>query len=132
MAGKSDYLEQHFLTALYGGGTFTEPATVYLALYSTDPGDVDGGTELSGGGYARVALDPGTDLTVSGNAMTNPAEIAFAESTGAQGTAAFFGLRDAATGGNLLHYGALSPARAIDAVGIVLRIPANDLDVTED
>lgn len=129
---KSNYLENHFLDALYGGGTFTEPSTVYLALFSSDPGETGGGTELTGGGYARLALTTGTDITVSGSAATNPADIEFPESTGTQGNAAYFGLMTAATSGQLLHYGSLSPARNINAAGIVLRIPAGDLDITED
>ena len=129
---KSNYLEAHLLGALYGGGTFTEPSTVWLALYSSDPGETDSGTELSGGGYARLALTPGTDLTVSGNTATNPADIEFAESTGAQGNATHFGLRDAATGGNLLHSGAMSPTRNVDASGITVRVKANQLQITED
>lgn len=134
MAGsKSNWLENHFLDALYGGGTFTEPSTVYLALYASDPTDADTGIELNGGGYARVALTPGTDLTVTGNAMTNANEISFPESTGDQnGPATHFGLRDASTGGNLLHHGSLSVSRAVDSAGITIKVPAGELDVTED
>lgn len=125
---KSNWLENSILKDLYGSGA----STVYLALYSTSPGDSDSGTELSGGGYARKALTPGTHLTVSGNTATNPSAITFNESTGSQGTAAHFGLRTAATGGNLLHYGALSPSQNINAAGITLEIPANSLEITED
>lgn len=129
---KSNYLENHFLDALYGGGTFTEPSTVYLALFSSDPGEAGSGAELTGGGYSRLALTTGTDITVSGDTASNPSDIEFPESSGSQGNAAYFGLMTASTGGNLLHYGQLSPARNINAAGIVLRIPAGDLEITED
>lgn len=125
---KSDWMENAILNDYYGSGA----ATVYVALYSDDPGEDDTGTELSGGGYARLALTPGTDITVSGNTATNPAALEFVESTGAQGNAAYFGLRDAATGGNLLHSGAMDPARNVDAAGITVRVPANSLTITED
>lgn len=125
---KSTWMENDVLNTYYGAGA----ATVWLALYSSDPTDADSGTELSGGGYARLELTPGTDITVSGNAATNPNDLEFGESAGSQGNAAYFGLRTASTGGNLLHHGALSPARNVDAAGIVIRIPAGDLDITED
>jgi hypothetical protein len=132
MAGKSNYLENHFLEALYDAGTFTEPSTVYLALYSSDPTDADTGTELSGGNYARQALTCGTHITVSGNAATNPADIEFPFSSAAWGNAAYWGLRTASSAGSLLHYGALTPARNVDSSGIQVVIPAGDLDITEE
>jgi len=61
MAGKSDYLENTILDLVYGGVAYTPPAILYVALFSVAPTDAGGGTELSGGGYARVAVP--NDLT---------------------------------------------------------------------
>jgi len=46
---KSDYLEGKVLDHLLGRTTYTAPATVYVALYTSAPTDSGGGTEVSGG-----------------------------------------------------------------------------------
>jgi len=58
MAGKADYLENLLLNCLFrGGGNVTALATTYVALFTTNPADDGtGGTEVTGTGYARVAV----------------------------------------------------------------------------
>ncbi len=137
MSGKSNYLESMILESLFRNGTFTKPTTIYVALYSTDPTDADTGTELTGGGYARVAV---TNAATEWEALTDDAgyqrtsnvnPIVFTESTAAQGNATHFGLRTAATAGNLLYGDVLSPARNVDSAGITVRIPADGLVIRE-
>jgi hypothetical protein len=136
MAGKSDYLETHLLNAVFGTGTFTEPANIYVSLHTADPTDAGSGTEASGGGYARVSTATnGTDWTVTGNAATNGVAVTFPVSTGAisSGSAlTHFGLWDASTAGNLLYAGALGTSRTVSAAGVTLSFAAGDIDVTED
>lgn len=130
----SDYLENMILDSIFGTGTFSEPATVYVALYTTDPTDADTGTEASGGAYARVGLatDGSNWTAVNNNTWQNAADIAFPESTAAWGTVTHVGLRTAATGGNLLFSAALATARTVDDAGITIRIPAGSLTVSLD
>lgn len=56
MAGKSDYLELKILDGVLGGPDFVRPATSHVALYTVAPSDAGGGTEVSGGSYARAAV----------------------------------------------------------------------------
>ena len=53
MSGFSDYLEDKVLDHVFGGNAYTAPTTLYVALYTVAPSDTGGGTEVSGGGYAR-------------------------------------------------------------------------------
>lgn len=129
---KSNYLEEKVLGAVFDGSTFTAVSKVYVALFETDPAETGSGTELSGGSYARVETTPGSDWTGSGGQRTNANDIEFPTSTGAQGTANYVALFDAATNGNMLYSAELSPARDVDSAGIKIVIPAGDLVVTED
>ena len=56
MAAMTDYLENKVIDWMLRGQTFTPPATLYVALYTTTLTDSSAGTEVTGGGYARVAL----------------------------------------------------------------------------
>ncbi len=56
MGSKSADLSKKLQDHVLGGPDYTRPGTVYIALYSVTPDDDGGGTELSGGSYARVAV----------------------------------------------------------------------------
>ena len=121
----SNYLETEILDHVFGGNAYTAPSNLYLGLYTATPSDTGGGTELSGSGYARLAMA----MSVSGNLATNSAAEEFATATGSWGTVTHVGVFDAATSGNLMAYGTLSASKAV-ATGDVFRIPAGDLDIT--
>jgi len=70
-------------------------------------------------------------FTVSGNTATTSAAIEYSTATASWGTISHIGIWDAATGGNMLAYAALSASKAI-ASGDVFRIPAGDIDITLD
>lgn len=125
MSSFSDYLENKVLDHVFGGSAYTAPATLYLALYTVAPDDTGGGTEVSGGSYARQTCA----FTVSGNLATNAAAVEWPVATGTWGTVVAVGVFDALTSGNLLAYGNLTSAKTI-ASGDVFRIPTNDLDIT--
>lgn len=106
--GKSDYLEGQVLNAWLGSGT---PATVYMALYSAAPTDASAGTELTGNGYARVAITNNTTNfpAASGGTKQNGTTITFPAATGANwARATGWQLLDASTAGNRLYYGPLA------------------------
>ena len=67
MAELSDYLEDKLLDHVLRGTSYTSPTTVYVGLYTTDPGDDNSGTEVSGGSYARQVLSV---TTASGGERT--------------------------------------------------------------
>ena len=125
MAAASDYLEAALLDATLRATSYTSPSTVYLALYTSDPGDDNSGTECSGTSYARQSVA----FSRSGATASNSAAVEFPTAGGAWGTITHFGVLDAATSGNLLYHGALTTSRAITS-GDIFRVPTGDLDIT--
>ena len=129
MAGFSDYLEDKVLNHVFGGTAYTAPSTLYVALYTAAPSDTGGGTEVSGGSYARKSMP---DMTVSGTSpttATNGAAVEFVTETGSWGTVSHVGVFDALTSGNLLGWAALTASKTVSS-GDVFRFDAGDLDIT--
>jgi hypothetical protein len=123
----SNSFETKALQWAFTTDSVTRPTAWYIALFTDNPGEASGGTEVSGGGYARQSAT----FTVSGNLATNAAAIEYAEATASYGTVTHIAIMDASTGGNQIAYAALSASKAIDT-GDILRIPAGDLDITLD
>jgi hypothetical protein len=123
----SNYLENKVLGHVFGGTAYTAPSTLYVALFTNDPGEAGTGTELSGSGYARQSVA----FTVTGNAATNSAAIEFPTATASWGTVTHAAIYDASSSGNILASSALSTSKTIDT-GDVLRFPAGDIDITLD
>ena len=123
----SNFLETEILDHVFGGNAYTAPSTMYLALYTATPSDTGGGTEVSGGSYARQEVA----FTVSGDTATSSAVVEFPTATASWGTITQVGVFDASTGGNLMAYADLSVSKTIDS-GDVFRVPAGDLDITLD
>lgn len=107
MANASDYLESQVGTHLLRTGSWTKPSAIYVALYTVMPAEAGtGGTEVTGGSYARVEHGP-SDATwsapVSGNGQfSNIGTVQFPAPTANWGEVVGFGLLDASTGGNYL------------------------------
>lgn len=133
MGSKSNYLENKYLDHVYGGPDFTRPATLYLALYTVTPGDAGGGTEVTGGSYERKAItNNDTNFpAASGGAKTNGAAITFVKATADWGTVVAWALFDAVTGGNIFHWGEVTPNKLIET-NDTAEFAAGDLDITED
>ena len=125
----SNTFETHTLNYLFTTTSVTRPTAWYIALFTSNPAEDASGTEVSTSGtaYARQSAT----FTVSGNEATNSAAIEFPTATASYGTVTHIGVYDASTGGNLIAYAALTTSKAIDT-GDVLRLPANELDITMD
>ena len=126
MAEMSNYLENALVNATLRNTSYTSPATIYVALYTTDPTDSDTGTEVAGNGYARQSV---AFSAPSNGATSNSAAVEFPQATGSWGTVAYIGLRDASSSGNLLYHTALDASKTI-ATGDVFRIAIGSLSVT--
>jgi len=125
----SNTFETHTLNYLFTTTSVTRPTAWYIALFTSNPAEDASGTEVSTSGtaYARQSAT----FTVSGNEATNSAAIEFPTATASYGTVTHIGVFDAVSAGNLIAYAALTTSKAIDT-GDVLRLPANDLDITMD
>lgn len=137
MGNISTALATALLNAMLRDTPYTGPATVYLALYTTDPTDDDVGTEvdvLSGEdptGYERIAVtftDPEVD---SGRECENDEEVEYPECVIEWGTITHCGLRTHAAAGEgdtLIAHAELATPKEI-GVEDVLRFKAGRLVV---
>lgn len=100
----TDYLETKVLRHVFMNTPYTRPTTVYVVLYTDAPDDTGGGTEVTGGSYARqsIAFVLGTG---GAGQISNSTTLSFTGMPACTVVAA--GIADAATGGNLLAYGDL-------------------------
>ena len=127
MSAISDYLENKIIDWLLRGQTFTPPTTVYVGLLTAAPSDAGGGTEVSGGSYARVAVASSLSnwagsqsagstaaSTGTGGTTSNNAAVTFPAPTANWGVVTHFGVYDASAAGNLLFYAALTTPKTIN------------------
>ena len=129
--GFTNYLIDKLNDHAFGGGDFTRPATVYLALTSTVPTKGAAGTELSGNGYARKAVtNNATNFPASANgAKSNGTDIVFATATGNWAEAKGAEIYDDPTAGNRLGWAELPVYKTVQS-GDTAKILAGELDIT--
>lgn len=121
----SNFFENVILNLISANGSFTS-TDLFLALYTSNPGEDGTGLELIADSYQRKPVTFGA--AVSGT-MTNNAEVLFNQATTNWPTVSFFGVLD--TSGNLLLYGNLaSPITA--KLGESIRFQIGTLSVALD
>lgn len=127
MAGNlTNYLENKLIDHFLGTTSYTMPTDVYVALFTVSPGEAGGGTEVTGGSYARKVA---TFTAAASGATSNDANVDFTGMPAA--TTVAIGIFDAITSGNMLLYGTLTTNKTTDA-GDTLRIATGDLDISID
>lgn len=113
----TNYLEDELIKHIFRTGSFTKPTVLAVALFTTDPGETGGGTEVTGGSYARVEsnpLDANWAAPTAGDGTTsNLAAVTFPAPTGDWGTVTHIGIFDASSGGNMLFHAPLTAPRTI-------------------
>lgn len=117
MGALSDYLESAWLGTLKGTAFSVTSGNIHIALYTATPGETGGGTEVSGGSYARQAVAAANWSAVSAgepSIIDNTAVIQFPTATASWGTITSVGVRDALSAGNLLYFGALVASKVVD------------------
>jgi len=137
MAHMSDFLENKIIDWLLRaqaigvtGATAaagTGPANVYVGLFTANPSDTGGGTEVSGGSYARVTVASaltawaGTQAAAStvassgtSGTTSNNNAITFPTPSANWGTVTGIGIFDATTTGNLLFWAPLTVSKTIN------------------
>lgn len=109
----SDYLENAQLNAVYNGVQFVSPSAIYAALFVSDPGDDDTGTEVAGAGYARQLV---TFTMATGNTgqISNTNHPEWTAVGGDYGTLTHMAFYDALSGGNMLDHAELDEPRTIN------------------
>jgi hypothetical protein len=128
VSAASDYLELKLLDHSLGTTAFTAPATVYVGLYTSSPGDDDSGTEVSGGSYARQSA---SFAAASAGSASTDATITFPAATANWGTITHISIHDASTAGNLLYHGAVTTSKTIES-GDTFQISSGNLTISLD
>lgn len=120
--GMTDYLESALVGHTVRHSSYTSPTTVYLALFTTATDDAGGGTECTGGSYARQAL------TVNSIGVST-ADAVFTNMPACTVTHA--AIIDASTSGNMLLHNALVGSKTVGA-GDTITFAAGDITVVYD
>lgn len=94
------------------------------------PSDAGGGTEVTGGSYARL-VTTGKWASASAGSITTSADLDFGTASASWGTIVAVGLLDASTVGNFLWWGPLSASKTINS-GDAFKIPAGSLTLSLD
>jgi hypothetical protein len=129
MANLSTFYKQKVAGMLLGE-EYSVPSTIYLALHTGDPTS-GGGNEVTGTGYARVAIVTATDLSAatSGGLKKNANALTFpAAGSGGWGTVTHYSIKTASTSGEILFYGTIT-SKTI-AQYDTISVPANSLVLT--
>lgn len=130
MSAASDYLENKLLDHVLGGTAFSQPASRYVALFTSSTGlesnSPTGEVSTSGTGYARQAI---TFSAASGGAASNSALITFPTATGTWGTVTHIAIMDASTSGNVLFWGAVTTSKTITS-GDIFAIASTNLAIS--
>lgn len=106
---------------------------LFFALFTAAPSDSGGGTEVTGGSYARVALNPldaNWAAPGAGGLTDNAVAITFAAPTANWGVVTNVGVFDRLTAGNLLLHGALTASKTINNGDAAPNFPIGAFDVT--
>jgi len=127
MSSFTDYLEDELLDHVFANAAYTSPTTVYLALFTANPTDAGGGTEVTGAGYVRQSISFGT---ASGGTISNDTAVSFTASGGNYGTVTGVAIMDASTAGNMLAWDAITSATVNDTD--TLEFAVGDIDVSLD
>lgn len=142
MAAASNYLENNLIDFLMRAQSFNPGTARYIGLFSAAPSDAGGGTEFSGGSYARAQLDAsptnwrntqnsGTGAsTGTGGQTSNAVVVTFPTPTGNWGVATHFGIFDAPIGGNPLFHNSLGNAKTINNGDPAPTFPIDSLVIT--
>lgn len=133
MSAMSNYLEKKLLDHTLGLASYTMPTTVYFALFTADPGETGSlAAEVSftSTGYTRqnVTTAMGPTNATTGVSL-NTGVITHGPALLDWGNITHGAIMDAATGGNVLLYGALNSARNIQ-VGDSFQFAASQLSTT--
>ena len=134
MSAASNYLENKVLDHVLTATAYTAPTTRYLALFlntstaalaNLEAGTLTDEISTSGTAYGRKAV---TFAAASGGTSATNATVTFDTATASWGSVYAIAIMDAATGGNVLFYGAVTTAKTIDS-GDTFQVTSGNLTV---
>lgn len=126
----TNYLEEAVLNHCFRN-TALPTITPRVGLFTVAPTDAGGGTEVTGGGYARQAVTFGAPTQVGEDASVSNTNVVRFTRTVAPVNVVAVGVFDAATAGNLIAWQPLASAPLGDSGGNsdVVELAAGQLTV---
>lgn len=143
----SDFWENKLVDLFLRTQAYSVPATKYVTLYTSACSDSAGGTEVSGGSFARVPVSDGltswsgtqsagstTASTGTSGTSSNNSAITFPAPTANWGSITHLGILDASPlgSGNLLICAALSQAKTVNNGDAAPSFAAGSLSIQFD
>lgn len=133
MSAASNYLENEVLDHVLGKGLrdFTSPASLYIALFTADPGEASSYTNEVPNSYSYSRTAVTFAAASSGSAATSATVTFPTASGGSWGTVTHIAIVDSGThgAGNQLFYGALTASKTV-ADGDTFTIQSGQLTVS--
>ncbi len=128
-SGKGNTAKNLVLDYLLGGAAYP---TLWLALYTVAPTAAGGGTEVSGGGYARLAVvNNATNFPAAlGGSKSNALLLTLPTATADWGTVVAAALHNHATLDRVVYFMSLTVGRSIPN-GAISDFPVGTLVFTE-
>lgn len=113
MGSLTNYAELEVLDHILKTGSYSPPGTVYLALFTADPGETGSvAAEADYTGYERAAITFGA---ADARAITQNAQVNFPASTGGSSVCSHWGLMAAGTKtvSDMIAYGAFTTPKTV-------------------
>lgn len=124
--GCSDFFANKLIDLFFRAQSYTMPSTLYFGLFTAAPTNAGGGTEVTGGAYARQSL-PATLAGISGTQsagstsassgtsglISNNLVLTWPTPTANWGTITHEAVFDAVSSGNMLFWNALDVPRSV-------------------
>jgi|SRR5690606_2792977 len=128
MGALTNVAENRFLDHVCLVSTWTPTAPLKVALYRVAPTEAGGGTEVSGGSYARTNV---TFSAASNGSITNSNDVVFPVATASWGTVVAIAIFDSAATPTMIWYGTTSTGKTVES-GDEYRLPAGSIVLTSD
>jgi hypothetical protein len=112
MGSFTNWAECKLLNVMAGNELVTS-VSMWCGLFTAAPSDASGGTEVSGGSYARKSSGAWGTCTGSEGFIENVATITYATASAAWGSVSHFALLDDSSTGNMIAWATLTAARNV-------------------
>lgn len=138
MSAASDYLEERLLNHVLTNTAYTAPSTLYLGLFTNTSGNaatnLEAGTltdevSTSATGYGRKTVTFGSATVGATTVSATDATVTFDAATANWNTITHVAVLDAATAGNVLFWGAVTTAKAIET-GDTFQVTSGNLTIS--
>lgn len=130
-SGLTYYSSNAWINHLFRTTKYTAPSTLYAALFTASPSRSGGGTEVTGGSYARkpVSVADASFDAPSNGVSQNAIAVTFDIPTANWGTIVSMALFDDPSGGNMIAFADLTASKTVNLGDGAPSFPIGDFDI---